>query len=159
MAKTTYEIKTADKHRKSSGRDQRGRFASGNQYAWEPGAPSPNPKGRPKSITLSEALRIKLAQTIPGQEETYAERIALILAESALNGSVRAASEIADRTEGRAKVRVDMNANISDWRELARLHGVTEEEVAAEARQLVDESTLVDSDAASHSASATTGGT
>ena len=135
---------TGDQQPESSGRDDLGRFIKGNPHAWRHGMPSPNPNGRPKSITLSEALRIQLAKEMPDAgEQTYAEAIAQVLAESATRGSVRAASEIADRTEGRAKVRVDVNANIHDWRELARLHGVTEEEVIAEARQLLNESSLI----------------
>ncbi len=65
---------------------------------------SGNPKGRPKSITLSEAYRRELAkidETDP-QGRTFAEILAEEMIGKAKGGDVQAAREIADRTEGKA---------------------------------------------------------
>jgi uncharacterized protein DUF5681 len=66
---------------------------------------SGNPGGRPRTAKLSEACRAKLASPIPGDPEsrTYAEAIADKLAQLALKGDIRAAQELADRAEGRAR--------------------------------------------------------
>jgi hypothetical protein len=61
---------------------------------------SGNPKGRPKSITLSEAMRNELAKVLPGTDQTFAEIIAKKLVQGAAMGNILAAKEIADRTEG-----------------------------------------------------------
>lgn len=86
---------------------------------WKPGQ-SGNPRGRPKSVTLSEALRLELAKANPegDGEETFAETIASVLVKSAATGNILAAKEIADRTEGKPKASVDMNMNVTDWREV-----------------------------------------
>jgi hypothetical protein len=106
---------------------------------WKPGQ-SGNPAGRPKSVTLSEAYRIALAQPFPGdpQGRTYAEIIAEKLVMNAATGEVSSAREIADRTEGRPKQMLDVDVKLLDWRELARAHGLTEEDVIAEARRLIE---------------------
>ena len=79
-------------------------FEKGNKYAFQPGT-SGNPGGLPRGTArLSTAYR-KLLDTEWGTEpriETIADQIALGVIEKAMNGDVRAASEIADRTEGRA---------------------------------------------------------
>ena len=110
---------------------------------WKPGQ-SGNPAGRPKSITLSEALRLELAKVFPGdtQERTFAEVIAQQLVRSAATGNILAAKEIADRTEGRPKQAVDIEMNVNDWRQLARQHGVSEQDVIREAQRLIAESAL-----------------
>jgi hypothetical protein len=64
----------SEKQRKNKGdRDERGRFTKDTPTAFKPGQ-SGNPKGRPRSITLSEALRLELAKMLPGdtQERTFA---------------------------------------------------------------------------------------
>jgi hypothetical protein len=71
------------------------------------GQASPNPGRRPKSRLLSEALRTRLAEVQPDDPatRTYAEVVAENLVEIACSegpGAVHAASEIADRLEGRA---------------------------------------------------------
>src|SRR5580704_9221962 len=65
---------------------------------------SGNPGGRPKSAKLSEACRSLLAEPVPGDPNglTHAEAIAKKLAQRALKGSVTAAAELGDRSEGRA---------------------------------------------------------
>lgn len=70
---------------------------------WKKGE-SGNPGGRPKKTLLTDAYRAVLEKPYPGDKEgrTYAEVIAERVAkEAAKKGSVHAASEIADRTEGR----------------------------------------------------------
>ena len=79
----------------------------GKSTQWRKGQPSPNPGGRPKSRLLSEALRMQLAQVKPGDPtgRTFAEIVAGNLIQIACSqgpGAVHAASEIADRLEGRA---------------------------------------------------------
>jgi len=68
---------------------------------------SGNAGGRPKSRLLSEALRNRLAETKPHDSlgRSYAQIVAENLIEIACSegpGAVHAASEIADRIEGRA---------------------------------------------------------
>jgi hypothetical protein len=79
----------------------------GRATQWRKGQASPNPGGRPKSRLLSEALRTRLAEVKPDDSagRTYAEVVAENLIEIACSegpGAVHAASEIADRLEGRA---------------------------------------------------------
>lgn len=110
---------------------------------------SGNPKGRPKSITLSEALRRVLGEAMPSEpESTYADTIARVLCEEATRGNVAAAREIADRTEGRPKQAIDVDLSVMDWRELARTYGLNEQDVIREAQRLIAESALDPSDAA-----------
>jgi len=69
-----------------------------------------NPGGRPKSALLSQACREQLAKPVPGDPEgrSYAEAIAQMLADKALSGDLRAAQELADRAEGRARQSVEI---------------------------------------------------
>jgi hypothetical protein len=74
---------------------------------WRKGQPSPNPGGRPKSRPLSEARRARLAEVKVDdpQQRNYAQIVAENLVDIACAqgaGAVHAASEIADRIEGRA---------------------------------------------------------
>ena len=82
----------------------------GRATQWQPGCPSPNPGGRPKKTPLSDACREVLASPVPGDPEgrTYAEKIAATLAEKAANGDIRAAQELADRAEGKARQSVEI---------------------------------------------------
>lgn len=132
------EENTADNQAKSS-RDEKGRFLKGNETGWKPGQ-SGNPAGRPKTITLSEAYRNALAQPMPKDKKgrTIAEVIAeKVCLEAAFTGNVQAAREIADRTEGKPKQAVDLNANVFDWRELAKQYGINEHEVLIEAQRII----------------------
>ncbi len=120
-----------------------GTFAPGNKLGnrFKPGA-SGNPKGRPKLTLLSEAIRAQLAVTAPDDDEkTYAEVIAEKLCQEAAAGNVAAAREIADRTEGKARQQVDVDLSIFDWRELARRHGLNEQDVIREAQRLIESAT------------------
>jgi hypothetical protein len=75
-----------------------------NLKPFKPGQ-SGNPKGRPKSIVLSEAYRKHLAKVDESDPErrTYAEVLAEQMIVKAKAGDVGALREIADRTEGKAK--------------------------------------------------------
>lgn len=78
---------------------------------WKKGT-SGNPGGRPKSRLLSEALRTRLAEVKPDDPagRTYAEVVAENLVQIACSegaGAVHAASEIADRLEGRSRTQVE----------------------------------------------------
>jgi hypothetical protein len=66
---------------------------------------SGNPKGRPKSITLSEAYRKMLSQVDETDPErrTRAEVLAEQMYIKASSGDVSALREIADRVEGKAR--------------------------------------------------------
>jgi hypothetical protein len=115
---------------------------------------SGNPAGRPKSTTLSEALRVELARLNPKakDEQTYAETIAKLMVKAAATGkgSIRAAQEIADRTEGKPRQSVDMDMNVRDWRTLARSHGIDEQDVIREAQRIISESDFTGSDHQAH---------
>jgi hypothetical protein len=119
-----------------------GTFAPGNKLGnrFKPGA-SGNPNGRPRLTLLSEAIRAQLAVEAPdADEKTYAEVIAEKLCTEAASGNVHAAREIADRTEGKPKQAIDVDLSIFDWRELARAHGLNEQDVIREAQRLITES-------------------
>ena len=137
MSKQTANKQTANKR-------QNGTFAPGNKLGnrFQPGA-SGNPKGRPKLTLLTEAIRAQLAVGAPDADErTYAEVIAEKLCTEAAAGNVLAAREIADRTEGRPKQAIDVDLSVMDWREVARTHGLSEQDVINEARRLIAESAL-----------------
>jgi hypothetical protein len=138
---------STEKQAENTGRDERGRFTKDAPNAFKPGQ-SGNPLGRPRSITLSEAYRRALSQPLPGDPEgrTVAEVIATLVCAKAADGDVAAAREIADRTEGKPRQSVDVDMNVHDWRELARQHGLSEQDVIREARLLVAESATDSSD-------------
>ena len=80
---------------------------------WKKGS-SGNSGGRPKSRLLSEALRNRLAQTVDDDPagRTFAEAVAenlIRLACSQGPSAVHAASEIADRIEGRARQSIEVS--------------------------------------------------
>jgi len=132
--------KTANKQTANKRPD--GTFAPGNKLGnrFQPGA-SGNRKGRPKLTLLSEAIRAQLAVVAPDADErTYAEVIAEKLCTEAAAGNVLAAREIADRTEGKPKQALDLDLQVSDWREMSRTYGLSEQDVINEARRLIAES-------------------
>ena len=71
---------------------------------------SGNPGGRPKRTPLADACREALALPVPGDSEgrTYAQKIAATLAAKAAEGDIRAAAELADRAEGRARQSIEI---------------------------------------------------
>ena len=76
---------------------------------WKPGQ-SGNPGGRPRTAAFSQACREKLSQLVPDDPagRTYAQVIAEALAQRALKGDIRAAQELADRAEGKARQSVEI---------------------------------------------------
>ena len=86
-----------------------------------PKGQSGNPKGRPKSITLSEAYRKELAKTDeddPGRR-TKAEVLAEQIYLKAKGGDVSALREMADRVEGKARQTVQLSVGQRDKLERA----------------------------------------
>lgn len=87
---------------------------------WRKGQ-SGNAGGRPKQRVLSEALRTRLAEMVPGDSagRTYAEVVAENLIEIACSegpAAVHAAGQIADRIEGRSRQQVEIADFTSDLR-------------------------------------------
>jgi Family of unknown function (DUF5681) len=145
MSRKTSKTLTDKQRKNSEGKGDGQARKLANLKPFKPGE-SGNPKGRPKSLTLSEALRAQLGQVMPGEDEkTYAEKIALCLCEEAAKGNVGAAKEIADRTEGKPRQSLDVDMSLFDWRELARTHGITEQDVITEAQRIIKESLTVTS--------------
>lgn len=92
-------------------------------YRWKKGCPSPNPGGRPKTAHISEALRRALER---GEAEQLAS-VLLALARGKKRGNtvqIAALREIADRTEGKARqtveVEADFKSNLAERLEGAR---------------------------------------
>jgi hypothetical protein len=93
----------------------------GRRTQWRKGMPSPNPGGRPRSRLLSDALRTRLAEEKSDDPSgrTYAEVVAENLVEIACSegpGAVHAASEIADRLEGRSRQSIEFADITADLR-------------------------------------------
>ena len=121
-----------------AGRDPQGRFTKGYPHSFKPGECG-NPNGRPKRTKLSDALIEKLAAMMPdAPEETIAEGVARVLIEKALSGDVQAIREIGDRTEGKPPRKIELDARLTDWRELARANGISEQQVLDEARREIE---------------------
>ena len=81
-------------------------------YRWRKGCASPNPGGRPKTAYISEALRRAVEE---GEAEQLAS-ILLALATGKKRGSnvqIAALREIADRTEGKARQSIAVDADFS----------------------------------------------
>ncbi|NOT61558.1 MAG: hypothetical protein HOP19_15180 [Acidobacteria bacterium] len=81
-----------------------------NLKPFKPGQ-SGNPTGRPKGVLfLGEAYKKQLSKLFPDDPDgrTYAEVIAEKVCDIASTGDFKAAKEIADRTEGRAKQAVEI---------------------------------------------------
>ena len=72
---------------------------------------SGNPRGRPKTAALSQAYREKLAELYPRDPKgrTYAQVIADNIVKKAVKGNLSAASEIADRVEGRPRQSLELD--------------------------------------------------
>jgi hypothetical protein len=98
-----------------------------------------NTLGRPKKTLLSEAIRERLAEVMPGaSEQTFAEEIAKTLVNLAVAGDVAAARELADRTEGKPKQAIDLDLDLQlDWRIQAQKFGLTKNDILDETKLLV----------------------
>jgi hypothetical protein len=98
--------------RKPRGRWKKGQ--SGNPATRWVAGQSGNKSGRPKTALLSAACREKLSEIVAGDplERTYAQYIADALGEKVLKGDMGAASELADRGEGRARQSINMDSKV-----------------------------------------------
>src|SRR5687768_4947393 len=110
-----------------------GKFAEGNKLGnrFKPGQ-SGNPKGRPRSITLSEAYRKLLAQvdeSDPGGR-TRAEVLAEQMYLKAKTGDVQALREMADRVEGKPRQTVALSVERREQLEQA-VEGIMRDAEAA----------------------------
>ena len=79
-------------------------------YRWKKGCPSPNPGGRPKTAHISEALR----SALKGGEAEQLASVLIALARGKKRGSavqIAALREIADRTEGKARQSIEVDAD------------------------------------------------
>lgn len=72
---------------------------------WKPGQ-SGNPSGRPKKLHITDAIRAELERKGPDGVPND-EAIARALVEMARAGNMDAIREIADRTEGKARQRIE----------------------------------------------------
>jgi hypothetical protein len=84
---------------------------------WQKGR-SGNPGGRPRTAAFAQACREVLAAPAPDDAKGHnnAEAISWKLAEMARAGNVRAAVELADRAEGRARQSVETeNTALTQW--------------------------------------------
>jgi predicted transcriptional regulator len=110
-----------------------GKFAGGNKIGrrFRPGQ-SGNPKGRPKSITLSEAYRRELAKVDPDDPEgrTRAEVLAEQMYAKAKTGDVQALREMADRTEGKPRQTLSLSLERREQLEAA-VEGIMRDAEAA----------------------------
>lgn len=105
---------------------------------WKPGQPSPNPRGRPRTKLLSEAYRIVLADLEERGDRSVAETIAQAMARKAMKGSISAARELADRTEGKAVQAVKLEAGM-DEATAQRISALAEQLLLAEQADQADE--------------------
>jgi hypothetical protein len=101
---------------------------------------SGNPKGRPKSAMLSDALRRKLQEAMPdAPEKTLAYGVADALIKQALNGDVSAIKEVFDRTEGKVSQKIDASIDVFDWQTAIRDFGILPEDILNEATKLLSD--------------------
>ena len=106
-----------------------------NLKPWAKGV-SGNPGGRPRTAPIAELLRELLEKPCPGdkQNRTYAHKIAEAMLKRACHGDVKAAREVADRTEGRAMQGVIVGGECENCREnreqrAQELSGLTDQEL------------------------------
>jgi len=94
----------------------RGQSEGSKRTRFQPGV-SGNPGGRPKSKLLSEAYKRALeAEILTGKFKglTEAEVIAQRLLDEAKKGKVNAASELADRVEGKPRQSYEVQLSVVD---------------------------------------------
>ena len=134
---------TIEKQWPDSGRDEQGRFTKGHTNGFSQGQ-SGNPGGQQKGLAyISEAYKRLMAMPLEKFEvykpknvaESIAyERVRLAMMPLGLGET----KEITDRTEGKPRQALDIDMAVTDWRELARRHGLSESDVIREARLLIE---------------------
>ncbi len=125
--------------------------------SWQPGE-SGNPRGAPKrGESWAEVIK-RIADMTPKEAADFCKGVAAQLAtlgeavtlKEAVILRVFAAlmfeptaglfNALLDRTEGKVTQPLAVDMTVRDWRELARAHGLSEEEVIVEAERIVNES-------------------
>jgi hypothetical protein len=83
--------------------------------AWQRGAPSPNPGGRPRKL-ITEAYEKLARKKFPGDSKhrTYAELAAEGNFRSAIKGKTEAIKEITDRLEGKVVQQTELSGRDGD---------------------------------------------
>jgi len=137
---------------------KKGRFAPGNKigHRFKPGE-SGNPEGKPPGAKrVSSVLREMIERLAPGQiadmrlvkefckgkkRVTNADALAARIFYAAMvDGESWACREIIDRLEGKPQQSIDIDLAVADWRTLAANAGLSEEDVFAEAKLLIEQS-------------------
>lgn len=121
-----------------SDRDEEGKFIPGNIHAWAPGT-SGNPNGRPKGAKSGSAVLRKMARQLvdPKTGLSATELISAKLIAAAMDGDLKAIDLFFTRTEGKPGTRIEMPEEL-DWREMALMHGLPEDEVIQQAKLLIE---------------------
>lgn len=118
---------------------------------------SGNPAGRPVgSKNVSTVLREMLQQMAPKEvidskfvkefckgktHVTLADAVAArLFMEAIINGDLGAIREILDRLEGKPRQAIDVDMQLTDWRQIAESAGLNEEDVIREAKLILSES-------------------
>jgi hypothetical protein len=96
---------TGDQRESLQIEDEPKRAPGGEATRWKPGQ-SGNPSGRPKKLHITDAIRAELEREGPDGIPND-EAIARVLVELARTGNMEAIREIADRTEGKARQRIE----------------------------------------------------
>jgi len=122
----------------SDSRDDEGKFTPSNPYKWTPGT-SGNPSGRPRGAKAGSAVLRKMARQLldPKTGLNATELISAKLISAAMSGEPWAVKEYFDRLEGRPGVRVETPEELT-WQEMIEIHGLSEDDVIAEARKLIE---------------------
>ena len=92
---------------------------------------SGNPKGRPKSALLTDAVRKRLA------ESNDLEAIAKALIGKAKKGDLEAVKIIFDRLEGKPKQSLEMDVSVNDWRQTVNSFDISMDELTDEISKLL----------------------
>jgi uncharacterized protein DUF5681 len=108
--KTSPGIRRKQEKRKRKKRDVTALIEKGKATRFQPGQ-SGNPSGRARDV-VSKVMREMLPEPCPLDRtgRAWAEAIALAVFKKAVRGDIRAAAEIFDRTEGKARQSVDVSA-------------------------------------------------
>lgn len=103
--------KSAAKSGKSSGKRGGNNPQNVEPFQWRPGQ-SGNPSGRPKRKKVTDALIEALEALAQEGDKTAAEAVARAMVLKAVAGDVKAATFIADRTEGKPLQAIRLDGNL-----------------------------------------------
>jgi hypothetical protein len=149
---------TQKEHRNEEEKFGRGQHPNSkkNLQLWQPGDSSPNPDGKPLgAIDIKNRLAKMLENIAPDRIQNaesitaFCEGISKITNLDAVNarlvycavveGESWAIKEIFDRIAGKPSQAINLDVQATNWRAEAQRYGITESEVAAEARLLLAE--------------------